>query len=138
MCSSLECLSLGGMGCWSLRLFWHEFCQPLFFSRSFTTSSIVAIFLLGSVLEVIENLSVFARRSVSIWLNCQEDILITHFFSSFMLVALCVTLFLLINSSNFCVSFFLLNQKISYKNSSIVFLFRSASSIVSVQVCVFL
>ena len=52
------------------------------FSRSFTASSIVAmISLLGSVLEVIEKLRPFASRKwVSIWVNCLEDILITHFF----------------------------------------------------------
>ena len=51
------------------------------FSISFTGSSTVAMMsLLGSVLEVIEKLRPFARRSVSIWVNCLEDILITHFF----------------------------------------------------------
>ena len=38
--------------------------------------------------------------------NCLKDILITHFFLSVMLVALCVTLFLLIDSSNFRMSLF--------------------------------
>ena len=47
-----------------------------------------SISLLGSVLEVIEKLRPFARRSVSIWVNCLEDILITHFFLSVILVAL--------------------------------------------------
>ena len=71
--------------------------------------------LLGSVLEVIEKLRLFVRRSVLIWVNCWKDIFITHFFLSAILVALCY-LFLLINSSNFCICLFLLNQKICYRN----------------------
>ena len=75
------------------------------------------ISLLGSFLEVIEKLRPFARRLVSIWVNCLEDILITHFFLSAILVALlCVTLFLLISSLNFRICLFLLIQKISYTN----------------------
>ena len=58
-------------------------------------------FLCSSVLEVIKQLKPFERRSVSIWVYCLEDILTTHFFLSFMLLVLCVTLFLLISSSNF-------------------------------------
>ena len=49
--------------------------------------------LLGSVLEVIEKLKSFVGISVLIWVNCLEDILMTHFLLSVMLVALCVTLF---------------------------------------------
>ena len=61
------------------------------FSRSFTASSTVAmISLLGSVLEVIEKLRPFGRRLVSIWVSCLEDISITHFFLSVILVTLCV------------------------------------------------
>ena len=47
------------------------------------------ISLLGSVLEVIEKLKPSAR-SVSLWVNynCLEDILITHFILSVILVAL--------------------------------------------------
>ena len=87
----------------------------LFFSKSVTASSIVAtIFLFGSVLEVIEKLRLFVKRSVSIWVNCLEDTLITHFLLSVILVAFCVTLFLLINSLNFVYVSFLLIQKISY------------------------
>ena len=86
-----------------------------FFSKSVTASSIVAImFLFGSVLEVIEKLRLFVKRSVLIWINCLEDILITHFLLSVILVVFCVTLFLLINSLNFCMFLFLLIQKISY------------------------
>ena len=77
-------------------------CISLFFSRPFTVSFIVAmISLLGSLLKVIEKLRPFARRSVGIWINFLEYILITHSLSSTMLVALCVTLSLLISSSNF-------------------------------------
>ena len=50
------------------------------------------IFSLGSVLEVIEKLRPFVERSVSIWVNYLEEILVTHFFLSAILVALCVTL----------------------------------------------
>ena len=85
--------------------------------RSFTASSMAAIISLwDKVLEVTEKLRPFARRLVSIWVICLEDILITHFFLSVMLVALPVTLFFLISSSNFCNVSFLLNQKISDKN----------------------
>ena len=55
------------------------------------------ISLLGSVLEIIETLRYFVRRWVLIWVNCLEDILITHFFLSVMLVALCATYFFLIS-----------------------------------------
>ena len=48
------------------------------------------ISLLGSVLEVIEKLRPFGRRLVSIWVSCLEDISITHFFLSVILVTLCV------------------------------------------------
>ena len=59
------------------------------------------ISLLGSVLEVIKKLRPFARRLVSIWVNYLEDILITHFFLSVILVALSVALFLLINKFSY-------------------------------------
>ena len=50
-------------------------CDRLFLSRSFTVSSIVAIIpSLGNVLDVIEKLRSFARRSVSILVNCLEEI----------------------------------------------------------------
>ena len=49
--------------------------------------------------------------------NCLEDILITCFLLSIMLVVLCVTLFLLINFHQLLyISLFLLNQKIFYLN----------------------
>ena len=63
------------------------------------------------VLEVIEKLRPFARRSVLIWVNCLEDILITHFFLSAILVALCVVLFLLINSLDLHICLFLVISK---------------------------
>ena len=40
------------------------------------------------------------KKMVLIWVNCLEDILINHFLLSVLLVVLCVTLFLLISSSN--------------------------------------
>ena len=46
-----------------------------------------------------------------IWVNCREDISIMHFFLAVILVALCVTLFLLINSLNFCICLFLSSSK---------------------------
>ena len=50
------------------------------FSRSFTAYPIVTIvYLLRSALEVIENLRSFTRRSVSIYVNFLEDMLITLF-----------------------------------------------------------
>ena len=48
---------------------------------------------------------------VSIWVNCWEDISMTYFFLAVILVALCVTLFLLINSLNFCICLFFVNSK---------------------------
>ena len=100
--SSLDKLSLGSLEFWSVRLNLARIVSVSFFSRSFTASSIVSmIYFLGSVLEVIEELRPFARRSVSIWVNYLQDILIAHCFLSVILVALCVTLFLLINSLNF-------------------------------------
>ena len=57
------------------------------------------IYLLGSVLEVMEKLRPFVRRLVSIWVDCLEDMLITPLFQSVILVALCITLFFLINSN---------------------------------------
>ena len=49
---------------------------------SFTVSIVAMISLLGNVLEI----RPFARRSVPMWVNCGEDILITNFFLSAMLV----------------------------------------------------
>ena len=84
------------------------------FSRSFTASSIVAmISLLGSILKVIETLRSFARRLVLIWVNCLEDILITHFFLCYISGTLCY--FVLSDQFiKFLYMSFLLNQKISY------------------------
>ena len=45
------------------------------------------IFYSSYVLEIIEKLTPLARKSVSLWINCLEDILITHFFLSAMLMA---------------------------------------------------
>ena len=69
------------------------------------------ISLLGSVLEVIEKLRPFATRSISIWVNCLEDILITHYFLFAIIVSLCVNLFLLINSLNFRICLFFVKSK---------------------------
>ena len=52
-----------------------------------------------------------SRRSVLIWVNCPEDILIIYFFLYVILLALCVTLFLLINSLNFRICLFFVNSK---------------------------
>ena len=55
------------------------------FLRSFTASSIVAmISLLDSLLEVIEKLRPFARRSTLIWVNCLEDIFLDFLFFDFL------------------------------------------------------
>ena len=63
----LDKISLGGLESWSLRFILGQVVSASSFSRSFTVSSIVAmVSLLGSVLEVIEKLRPFARRSVSI------------------------------------------------------------------------
>ena len=62
-------------------------------------------------LEVIEKLRLFARRPVSIRVNFLEDMLITHFFLSVILVGLCVILFFLISSSNFCICLFFVKSK---------------------------
>ena len=69
------------------------------------------ISLLENALEVIENLRPFMRRSVSIWVSLLEDILITHVLLSVMLMALCVTSFLPINSSNFRICLFFVKSK---------------------------
>ena len=66
---------------------------------------------LGSVLEAVEKLWPFARRSVSNLDNCLQDKLTTHFFLSAMLSALCVPFLLLIKSSNFCISLFFVKSK---------------------------
>ena len=69
------------------------------------------ISLLENALEVIENLRPFMRRSVSIWVSLLEDILITHVLLSVMLMALCVTSFLPIKSSNFRICLFFVKSK---------------------------
>ena len=74
------------------------------------------IFLLGTVLEVIEKLRLFLKRSVLIWVNYLEDILITHFLSV-ILVAFCITLFLLISSLNCRIYLFFVKSKDIYKFS---------------------
>ena len=88
--SSLDRLSLGGLEFWSVRLILARIVSASSFSRSFTASSIVAkISLVGSVLEVIEKLRSFVRRSVLIWVNYLKDILLTHFFICYISGALC-------------------------------------------------
>ena len=59
----------------------------------------------------LEDLRPFARGSVSIWLNYLEDILTTHLLLFVILVALCVTLLLLINSLNFRICLFFVNSR---------------------------
>ena len=110
-----------------------------FFSRSFTASSIVAkIPLFGIALELIEKLRPFARRSVSTWDNCLEEILITHFFLSVILAALCVALFLLINSLNSHVCLFFVNSKdFLYKFSWIFSIRWNASGIIDSKILPF-
>ena len=79
-------------------MYWLCICWDCTAGSHYTASCPLAmISLLGSVLEVIKKLRPFERRSVSIWVNYLEDILITHFFLSVILVALSVALFLLIN-----------------------------------------
>ena len=84
----------------------------IFFSRSFTASIIeILMSLLGSVLDLIEKLRPFARRSVSNWHNCLEDILITYFFICYVVSAICS--FLLAHWSNkvTCQSLFFVKSK---------------------------
>ena len=110
--SSLDRLSLGGLEFWNVRLTLARIVSASSFSRSLTASSIVAmISLLENVLEVIEKLRPFARRSVSVWVNYLEDMLVTHFFLSVILVAICVILFFLINSSNSRICLFCVKSK---------------------------
>ena len=93
---------------------------------------------LGSALEVVEKLRPFARRSVSIWVNCLEHILITHFFLSVILVVLCVTLFLLINSLNFCICLFFVNSKdFLYKFSGIFSTRWNSSGVIDAKILPF-
>ena len=101
------------------------------FFRSFTASSIVAIIsLFDSVFEVIEKLRPLARRSVSICVNYLEDILIIHFFLYVILVALCVTLFLLTNSLNLSKCLFFVNSKDSLYECSWIFSTKWNSTVV--------
>ena len=51
------------------------------------------------------------ERLVSIWVNCLEDILISHLFWSVILGALRVTVFLLISSLNFRICLFFVKLK---------------------------
>ena len=116
---SLDRLSLWGLEFWSLMLTLARIVSASSFSRSFTVTSTVAmISSLGSVLEVIKKSRPFARRSVSIWVNCLDEILLTYFFLSAILLSLCVTLFLQINSLNFGICpFFGSSQDFLYKFS---------------------
>ena len=83
----------------------------------------------------------FARRSVSIWVNCLEDTLITHFFWSAILVELCVTLFFLINSLNFRIYLDFVNQKDLLHKFSWIFSARwNSSGVIGskiLKVCIF-
>ena len=68
--SSLDKLSLEGLEFGSVRLILARIVSASPFSRYFTASSIIAmISLLGSVLEIVENLRPFERRSVLIRVN---------------------------------------------------------------------
>ena len=53
----------------------------------------------------------FSVRSVLFWVNCLEDILITHFFLSVILVALCIVFLWLTYSSNSRVCIFFVTWK---------------------------
>ena len=67
----------------------------------------------------------------STWVNCLEDILIIHFFLSVILLALCVTLFLLINSFNFRICLFFVKSKdFLYKFSWIFSTRRNSSGVI--------
>ena len=59
------------------------------------------ISLSSGILEVIKKFRPFARKTVSIWVNCLEDRLITNFFLCIMLVALFVTLLLLYQKTSY-------------------------------------
>ena len=64
------------------------------FLKSFISSSIIAmICLLGSFLEKLEKLKPFQKRSVSIWVDCLEDMLITYFFVSVILLVVFVNFY---------------------------------------------
>ena len=108
---------LGNLEFQSVRLTSARIASASSFWRFFTASSIAAmISLLGYLLEVTEKLRPFARRSVSIWVICLEGKNITSFFLSAILVVLCVTLFLLINSLNFRICLFFVNSKEFHKS----------------------
>ena len=110
MRSSLDKLLLGGLEFLKCKTYIGTNRVSLFFFK-ILYCIVAMISLLGRVLEVIEKLRPFPRRLVSIWVNCLEDILRTHFFLSVILVALlCVTLFLLINSLNFRICLFFVNS----------------------------
>ena len=108
-------LSLGGLEFWSVRLIKNR-VSLFFFKINYWSSIVAMIFLLGTVLEVIEKLRLFLKRSVLIWVNYLEDILITHFLSV-ILVAFCITLFLLISSLDFRIYLFFVKSKDIYKFS---------------------
>ena len=69
----------------------------------------------------------FARRLVSMWVNCLEEILITHSYFSVM-IALYVTLFLLIISSNFHICLFFVKSKDFLYQCQLIFSIRWNSS----------
>ena len=100
---NLQCLVYFGTNCVSPFFFKIHYC--LFYS-SYDIFVRQCFFF-----KVIEKLRHFERRSVLILVSCLENILITHFFSTAVLVALCVTLFLLINSLNFCIFLFFVKSK---------------------------
>ena len=69
--SFLERLSLGGFEFWSAGVILKEIVAAFLYSKFFIASSMVAmISLFDSVLEVIEKLKHFARRLLSVWVNC--------------------------------------------------------------------
>ena len=139
MHSSLDRLSIEGLEFWSVRLTLVQVMSASSFSRPFTAAYIVAVIpLFGTALEVIEKLRHFARRSVSTWVNCLEDILITHIFLFVILVAFYVTLFLLINSLNFCIFLFFDNSEdLLYKFSWIFSTRWNSSGVIDSKILLF-
>ena len=76
--------------------------------------NLAIFYLFGSVLELTVKLQPIVRRSVLIWVNCLEDMLINHSFVSVMFAALCVTWPFLIISSNFRICLFFVKWKDFY------------------------
>ena len=91
-------------------------------------SNLAMLYLFGSVLELTVKLQPIVRRSVLIWVNCLEDMLINHSFVSVMFAALCVTLPFLIISSNFHICLFFVKSKDFFYNTWAVESSRKDSS----------